>query len=296
MNRLSALVIFETGFLLCTLATAQAGTALSVNNLYYTGSNAGSNITGTTIGGGNIDPHWSVAYASVGGVEKTQYEGAAYVISGSYVNAAWTPNTGTAKWITPPGALNNSGIANKGGDLLPGAGTTGAYAATYVYSLTFTIKGNAGDADGSIVTNQTSISLALSADDTATTYINPTYNADHSLNTSSAVGISNTWPAYDSTHTMVFQNFDNGTNPNNAVFKIGVNTIVVQVTNTGGFSGTQSAQSNGPSGLLVYQVGAGTIVSATPTPEVGAWLPVLGALGLFYWRRRSCSQKPASIA
>lgn len=55
-------------------------------------------------------------------------------------------------------------------------------------------------------------------------------------------------------------------NSSNATFVSGANTITFRVNNSGG----------GPSGLIITSLG-GTV----DIPEVGAWLPVLGAIGLY---------------
>lgn len=63
-------------------------------------------------------------------------------------------------------------------------------------------------------------------------------------------------------------------NSSNAVFVSGTNTITFRVNNSGG----------GASGLLIT-----SLSGSVGVPEVGAWLPVVGALGLYgvmFWRRR----------
>ena len=184
------------------------------------------------------------------------------------------------------------GTANSGGDFLPGNGTTGVNAASFVYTLAFTI---AGDNVGSIATNQVSITLTLAADDQAAIYVNPTLNADGSINASSRLGGA-IFSAWNNTQTITLQNYDNGAHADNATFKIGTNYLTVQVDNTNSLTGTQSSSALNPSGLLVYQVGSATIVSPNPVPEVAVWLPIAGALGLFFWHRRRQSEKPLSIA
>ena len=64
-------------------------------------------------------------------------------------------------------------------------------------------------------------------------------------------------------------------NSSNASFVSGTNTITFRVNNSGG----------GPTGLLITSL-SGTV----DIPEVGTWLPVLGAIllyGVVLWRRRS---------
>ncbi len=65
----------------------------------------------------------------------------------------------------------------------------------------------------------------------------------------------------------------------NASFVSGTNTITFRVNNSGG----------GPTGLIITSL-SGTVF----VPEVGTWLPVLGATGLYgavLWRRRKPSVK-----
>jgi MYXO-CTERM domain-containing protein len=258
----------------------KAGTATSVTGLYYTGSNN----TGGLVSGGTTDPHWSVTYASVNGTNYTgtsAYSGSSYVVSGSYIDGGWAPNTSTAQWITAPGATNSGGAVNVGGDTLPGTGTTGTNAAQYVYRLAFTIGGIGTGA----VTNKVSISLTMAADDQYAVYVNPTLNANGSVKTTStAVGSGGN--AWSNTSAVYAQNFVDSNGTANSAFVIGTNYIYVVVDNTNSQTGTVSTAGFNASGLLVYQVGAATTIDGKPIPEVGAWLPLAVAFGVFGWRRR----------
>jgi hypothetical protein len=75
----------------------------------------------------------------------------------------------------------------------------------------------------------------------------------------------------------------------NSRFVIGTNYITVVVDNTYSMTGQQNNTPN-PSGILIYQVGSAITIDGNPIqgviPEVGAWLPVAGALGFMCWRRR----------
>jgi len=289
MNRMSKNLLFGVCLLVSTFGVARAGTATSVNGLYYTGTNN----SGGLLSGGSQDSHWSVTYATANGVtDNSTYQGNAYVVSSNYIDGGWAPNTTTARWIVPPGARTaaTGGTSNTGGDFLPGNGTTGTNTASYVYTLAFTI---AGTGTG-VATNQISITLTLAADDQASIYVNPTLNANGSVNSSSRLGSSIT-SAWNNTRSITLQNYDDGTHADNASFVIGTNYLVIQVDNTNSLIGSSSATALNPSGLLVYQVGTATLVSGKPIPEVGAWLPLLGALGLFCWRRFRLS-KLSSIA
>jgi len=286
MNRISGFFLLGFGLLLCSLGTARGGTATSVTGLYYTGVDNNNVVTGSGV---TTDSHWNVTYATTdgGNTANSTYEGTAYVVRNAVNDSGWVDKT-NAQWIVPPNATNL--------DNLPGNGTTGANAATYLYTLSFTIVGAAGDnANGSIVTNQTSITLTLAADDQASVYVNPTLNANGSVNSGSKLGGSVS-AAWTNTQTITLQNFDDGTHSNNAVFKIGLNTLVVQVDNTNSQTGSSSSTAVNASGLLVYQTGASaTVITTKPVPEVGVWLPIAGALGFFCWHRSRAARKPRLV-
>ena len=281
-------------FLLATVlfarfaSSAYAGSATNVTGLYYTGVDNG----GTVLAGGAVDSHWAVTYARVNGTNYTGnslYTGASYVLSPTYIDAAYVANSATSKWITAPGAstAGTGGTLNIGGDFLPGNGTTGANSAQYVYRLAFTITGTG---TGS-VTNQVSISLTLAADDQYSVYVNPTLNANGSVNTASTLGGSRTG-AWSNTSALYLQNFTDANGSNNANFVIGTNYIYVVVDNTNSVTGTSGSNALNPGGLLVYQVGSATTIDGKPVPEAGAVLPLVAALGLFgwrSWRRRASS-------
>jgi hypothetical protein len=274
MNRISGLFLFSASLIIGTLGTAHAGTATGLTGLYYTGVNN----SGGLLAGGSQENHWRVTYATGG----SAYEGRAYVISNPA--GGWVGNTSTAQWITAPG--------NGGSDSLPGNGTTGPNAASYVYRLAFTIAGTGSGA----VTNQVSITLTLAADDQAAVYVNPTINtADGSIDTANSRLGGSITSAWTNTRAMTLQNYADATHSDNATFVIGTNYLYIQVDNTNSQTGTSVSTALNPTGLIVYQTGAATFISPNPVPEVGAWLPVLGAFGLFCWRRFR-SAKPLSTA
>ena len=278
MNRISGFFLFGAGAFLGALGIAHAGTASGVEGLYYTGINN----SGGLLAGGTTDTHWTVSYAAIGGTKNTAYQGAAYVISSPA--GGWVANTASAQWLTAPG--------NGGSYSLPGNGTTGANAASYVYTLAFNISGTG--AIGDAVSNKVSITLTLAADDQAKIYVNPTYNADGGVSSASLLGDTKT-SAWSNTSSTTLHNYYDGS-AKNANFVIGTNYLVIQVDNTNSQTGTSTSSALNPGGLLVYQVGAIATIDNKPiVPEVGAWLPVLGALGLFYWKR-SRTAKPQSIA
>jgi hypothetical protein len=267
---------------------ARAGTATNITGLYYTGVNS----SGGLISGGGVDNLWNVTYASIGGVTNTAYQGNTYVVSSTYIDAGWTQNTASAQWIVPPGAstAGSGGTLNAGGDYLPGNGNSGANMATFVYTLAFNIIGTGSV--GSTVTNSVSISLTLSADDQYKVYVNPTGNgASLPTGTAAATGTS----AWNNTTAVTLQNGTNGTN-GNSVFKIGTNYLTVVVDNTNSINGSSGNTGFNPSGLLVYQVGAATLINGTPIPEVGTWLPLGGALMLYGWMSWSRTRRqPAPV-
>lgn len=261
MNWISKSLLLGTSLLLSIPGVVRAGTATSVNGLYYTGVND----SGALLTNGTTDSHWKVTNAMIGGVQDTDYQGAAYVIGTPA--GGWVGNTSSAQWITAPG---NGGSYN-----LPGNGTSGVWydnnAASYVYSLAFNI---AGSDIGSVVTNKISITLTLAADDQAQIYMNGT-----------AVGSLLTG-AWTGTQPITLHNYNNGTAAN-ASFLIGSNTLSIKVDNTNSKTGYSNSTALNPSGLLVYQTGNAILIDGkpNPVPEVGVLLPLLGALGLFSWRR-----------
>ncbi len=257
----------------------RGGTATDITGLYFSGINN----SGSLLAGGAQDPHWSVTYASTNGGSSSNstYQGAAYVVSGSYIDGAWTQNTSSAQWITAPGATNSSGTANVGGDYLPGNGNTGSNEGIFIYTLGFTITGSGSGT----VTNSISVSLTISSDDQYSIYVNPTGNGTTIPTSIAAATATNAW---NNSTSVTLQNGTTGTN-GNSIFKIGANYLTVRVDNTNSVSGSSKITSVNPSGLLVYQVGSAALIDGKPIPEVGAWLPVLGAVGLygaFAWRRR----------
>lgn len=279
-----------------------SGSATDVSGLYFTGQTS----TGSLQAGGSQDAHWDVTYAYV---NNTMYSGSStytsasggYVLSSSYIDSAYVPNTASAQWITAPGAKTAStgGTANLGGDYLPGNGSTGTNTAFYVYQLAFTISGTGSN----VATNAISINMTIAADDDYSVYVTDapiTVNSDGSLNTGTYRISKNNNPAYTvsatgtaawgNTTAITLQNGTNGSGTSgNTVFTIGTNYLTIIVRNTNSVEGgSSSSTALNPSGLLVYQVGAVATIDGHPVPEVGAWLPLLGALGLYgglAWRR-----------
>lgn len=254
----------------------RGGSATNVAGLYYTGINN----TGGLLAGGTQDSHWSVVYADVANTTysgNSTYTGSAYVVSPSYIDAGWVPNTSSAQWIVPPGAKTSGGTANVGGDYLPGNGTSGNNDASYVYQLAFTISGTGGGA----VSNNVSISLTIAADDQYTIYVNPTFGSGGITSAASASRTS----AWNNTQAEYLQNYNGGGHSDNSNFVIGTNYIWVVVNNTNSITGNSNSTSLNPSGLLVYQVGSAVLIDGKPIPEVGTMLPVVAAVGLFALRR-----------
>ncbi len=264
---------------LCLGGLAFGGTATDVNGLYYTGVDN----NGTVLAGGATDSHWTVTYARVNGTDysgASTYTGSSYVLSPSYIDSAYVANSSTSKWITAPGA-SSGGMTNVGGDYLPGNGTSGTNSAQYVYRLAFTITGTGS---GSL-TNNVSISLTLAADDQYKVYVNPNLNGNGSIKTSNSTLAGSRTNAWSNTTALYLQNFTDANATANSNFVIGTNYLYVVVDNTNSQTGTSSSSSPNPSGLLVYQVGAATMIDGTPIPETGTILPVVAALVLFGWRR-----------
>lgn len=287
--RISKACVLVFWLWLIGLSSVHAGTATGISGLYYTGVNDSGGLLNAT----SQDSHWTVTYAYANGTSgNTSYQGKAYVVSSSQLDGAWAPNTSSAQWIVPPGAaLSQSGQGiNGGGDYLPGNGTSGNNRGVYVYTLSFYI---AGTGSGT-VTNQMSISLTLAADDQAKVYVNPTLNTSGSINTSSSTLGGTLTNAWTNTSTLTLQNY--GTNAN-ASFVIGKNTLVIEVDNTNSLTGSSSATSLNPSGLMVYQTGSMAVIDGKPVPEVGTWLIALVAVTFFAWQRarRVRAPKPALV-
>jgi hypothetical protein len=293
MPRLSQqlkLILLTTVLVLWSGASAHAQIATNITGLYYTGmnasgglltqsSNTGKNNSGTT------DPNWSVTYVA----GTTTATGAAYVLNSNAISGyGYVANTSTAQWITAPGAKdpNNGNRTNSGGSFLPG---TASSPATYVYTLAFTIAGSG--AAGTTVTNGISINLTIAADDNASIYVNPSGNGTTLPTGTAAFAVNSAW---GNTSSATLQNGTDHTGTSgNSVFKIGTNYLTIVVTNAGGTNPNAS-------GLLVYQVGTAMTIDGNPVqgviPEVGTWIPLAAALGLFgwtFWRRRTSA---ASVA
>ena len=290
---------------------AHAGSATNLYGLYYTGLNG----SGTLQSGGGRDANWDVTYAFVGGTRyrstptstaDTTYTSlsGAYVLSSTansggtanYIDGAYVPNTSSAQWITAPGAMTatSGGTVNIGGDNLPGNGTTGTNTAFYVYQLAFTITGTGTG----VVTNQVSISLTIAADDSYDIYVTPsavTVNSSGVISSTYGSSASGT-NAWNNTTSQTLANYTDSANgiANNTTFNIGTNYLTVVVRNSNSVTGSSSSTALNPSGLLMYQVGALATIDGRPVPEVGTWLPLIGALGLygaFAWRRHGQTRK-----
>jgi hypothetical protein len=275
---------------------ALGGSATDITGLYYTGHDA----TGALAAGGTTDANWTVSYARVNGTGSTSsaYTGAAYVLSSSYIDPGYVANTSSAKWITAPGASTaaSGGTTNIGGDFLPGNGTSGTNSAYYVYRLAFTVVGTGTGT----ATNNIQISMTIAADDRYTVYVNPasgpTVSNSGTINsggtTASASGLS----AWGNTTSFTLGNSTAGGGTSNSTFVIGTNYIYVVVANTNSLTGSSGSNALNPSGLLVYQVGSGITIDGKVIPEVGTWMPVVAALGVFGWRRfRRKADGPASV-
>ncbi len=276
------LLVLSLAALLWSGGTALAGTASSINGLFFTGVDN----SGNALANGSTDSHWSVSYARVNGSGSTSsaYTGAAYVVSNNYIDGAWVQNDSTYRWITAPGAstTGSGGSTNQGGDFLPGNGTSGNNSAYFVYRLAFTIGGT-GTGN---VTNKVSISLTIAADDQYSVYVNPasapTVSSTGTISAGGTAASGGATAAWNNTSSLTLANFGSG---DNADFVIGTNYLYIVVANTNSLTGNSSSNALNPSGLLVYQVGTAMTIDGKPVPEVGTILPVLAAVGLYGWRR-----------
>jgi hypothetical protein len=260
-------------------------TASGVNGLYYTGMNTLGTSTQTQA---TQESHWTVTYASGTGLTTAANTGAAYVLTNAALTGSgYTPNQGTAQWVTAPGAMTAAGTnINTGGDFLPGNGNTGANEGVFVYTLAFQITGNGSGT----VTNAVSISLTIAADDQYAIYVNPSGNGTTLPTGTAAASRTSAWT---NTTASVLQNGTTGTN-GNSQFVIGTNYITIVVDNTNSVTGSSNSTALNASGLLVYELSNAVTINGNPitgfVPEVGTWLPVAAALGMFgwsFWRRRT---------
>jgi hypothetical protein len=147
------------------------------------------------------------------------------------------------------------------------------------------------------VTNNIQISMTIAADDAYTVYVNPasspTVNGSGVINAGGTTASASGTSAWNNTTSLALGNSTSGGGTNNSTFKIGTNYIYVVVANTNSQTGTNSSTALNPSGLLVYQVGSGITIDGRVVPEVGTWMPVVVALGLFGWRR-FCRRGPGA--
>lgn len=285
------MLLLAAGFV-CGCSVCLAGSATDISGLYYTGQTS----SGTLQAGGGRDAHWDVTYAYVAGTRYRSYSGnsfadttytsinGAYVLSSSYIDSAYVPNTSSAQWITAPGAMTamSGGTADLGGDYLPGNGSSGTNAAFYVYQTTFTITGTGTG----VVTNAINISMTIAADDNYAIYVSSTpvtVNGSGSISSQYGSSVTGT-SAWSNTTAQTLTNTGSGAN---TTFNIGTNYLTVVVYNTNSVNnGSSTSTALNPSGLLVYQVGAVATIDGRPVPEVGAWMPLLGAVGLCAVARR----------
>jgi hypothetical protein len=281
------------------------GTATGLSGLYYTGENAG----GGLLAGGSNDPNWSVGFSSIDGgtSANTTYEGAAYVVNSSYLSGqGYVGNTSTAQWITAPGASSaqTGGTANTGGNYLPGNGNTGSNEGIFVYTLAFQITGTVTNNRATINNQNISISLTIAADDQYQVYVNAAGVSTAGVATNplgvnptafSATHLGGTGTtAWGNTTAVTLANYTGTGVTNNSVFVVGTNYLTIVVDNTNSVSGASGSTALNPSGVLLYQTANAITINGTPVPgtvpEVGTWLPIAAALGLFgwcFWRRRA---------
>jgi hypothetical protein len=276
--------------LLCA-GVAHGQTATAVHGLYYTGMNTVGTGLQTQ---GTQESHWRVTYVAGTNLSAAANEGAAYVLTNAALSGSgYVANTATAQWITAPGAMTaqTGGTLNTGGDFLPGNGNSGANEGVFVYTLAFQITGSG--AAGTLVTNAISIGLTAAADDQYSIYVNPGgYGGNGTALPTGTAAVTRT-TAWTNTAVGTLQNGTNGTNGNSR-FYIGTNYVTIVVDNTNSISGSSTATALNASGLMVYELSNAVTINGAPitgfVPEVGAWLPVAAALGLFglcSWRRRT---------
>jgi len=186
--------------------------------------------------------------------------GTATSINGLYVTGIDGTDTGTRDdhWAMSAGGyayvvsntnVNTNGwLANVGSSKwisYANNGSTGLGSGAYTYTLSFTIAGNP-QTQGEPVSN-VSVYMTLAVDDSAVVTVN------------GGNGVSTTGTGqWSRTQNLTLSNG----------FVIGNNTITITVSNSG----------SGPSGVMVTSI-SGVV------PEVGTWVPLAIAFGLFAWAR-----------
>jgi hypothetical protein len=100
--------------------------------------------------------------------------------------------------------------------------------------------------------------------------------------------------AWGNTAAVSLANYGTGGFTNNSIFVVGTNYLTIVVDNTNSITGSSTSTALNPSGVLLYQTANVITINGTPVPgtipEVGTWLPIAAALGLFGWcalRRRA---------
>jgi hypothetical protein len=223
--------------------------------LFPTGFNASGNSIGTveatSTSEGIVDSHYSVVQVSNFVSGYTKYEGAAYVTNTA---AGWHATVNGADWIEPPGGIYSAYAGNPEywfpATVQTGAATNGS-GVQYDYQIVFTVP-------SSFALSTISIAGSLAADDYVDIYLNG--NSAHEV----ALTALNLYSAGGA--------FSLGT-ANGLV--LGANTLTFAVFNLDAGSKTSS-----PSGLDVFAVGTGTY-TVLSAPEIGAFIPVAGAVGLY---------------
>jgi hypothetical protein len=223
--------------------------------LYPTGFAANGNeigtIEATSTSEGVVDPHYSVIQVSTFVSGYTKYEGAAEVTNTAL---GWHATVNGADWIEPPGGTYSPYSGNPEywfpGSVKTGSATNGS-GVQYDYQIVFTVP-------SAFVLSTISIAGSLAADDYVDVYLNGDSAHEDAL---TSLNLYSAGAAFTLTTA-------NG-------LVLGVNTLTFAVFNLDAGS-TQSS----PSGLDVFAVGTGTYTTLA-APEVGAFIPVAGAVALY---------------
>jgi hypothetical protein len=275
MMRLNTFLRSASAFAAVVLALGTTARAQMVQytplfpGLYPTGYNSSGMLlpasAPSSTGEGYADAHYSVVhvYSFANGTavtstqsKFTQYTGAPRVTQG--FPGVWNTAVQNSQWIEPPGGAWSNVDGQNFYDFSGGAGMTPQSDIGYDYQIVFTVPSTYN-------LSTVTIGGTVAADDYLYIYLNN--DTSQTLQYVAANMFNSPAPFTLSTAQGLV---------------LGVNTLTFYVFN--------NAPSPNPTGLDVISIGSGTFTT-TSAPEIGAYLPVAGAIllygAIFVARRRS---------